>query len=54
MTSSFLAANQSPEVVLKQTFGKPMDIWSVGCVVVLMVTGKVSYTQTYASTYMPI
>ena len=38
---SFIAAYLSPEVVLEQRFEKPMDIWSVGCVVVEMATGKV-------------
>ena len=33
--------NVSPEVVLKQDMGLPMDIWIVGCVVVEMATGKV-------------
>ena len=32
----------SPEVVLKQDMGRPLDIWSVGCVVIEMATGKVS------------
>ena len=31
----------SPEVMLKQDMGLPMDIWSVGCVVVEMATEKV-------------
>ena len=33
----------APEVVLKKDMGKSMDIWSVGCVVIEMTTGKVSY-----------
>ena len=31
----------APEVVLSRDMGRPMDIWSVGCVVIEMVTGKV-------------
>ena len=34
-------AYMSPEVVLQQFMGRPMDIWSVGCVVVEMYTSKV-------------
>ena len=33
----------APEVVLKQDMGRPMDIWGVACVVVEMITCKVSY-----------
>lgn len=34
----------APEVVLQKNMGRPLDIWSVGCVVVEMFTGKVQYT----------
>lgn len=33
----------SPEVVLQQDMGRPMDIWSIGCVVVEMYTSKVCF-----------
>ena len=35
----------SPEVVLKQEMGRPLDIWSVGCVVVEMATGKLPWPE---------
>ena len=31
----------APEVVLENDMGRPMDVWSMGCVVVEMATGRV-------------
>ena len=39
------AAYMSPEVVLNQSMGRPMDIWSIGCVVVEMATGKLPWSE---------
>jgi mitogen-activated protein kinase kinase kinase 4 len=35
----------SPEVVLEQEMGKPLDIWNVGCVVVEMATRKLPWSE---------
>ena len=53
ITFALTIAHLSPEAVLRQEFGKPMDIWSVGCVVVEMATGKVSYIHIYIYIYPP-
>ena len=54
ITFALTIAHLSPEAVLRQEFGKPMDIWSVGCVVVEMATGKVSYIHIYIYIYIYI
>ena len=50
MTVAFL----SPEVVLRLEFGKPMDIWSVGCVIVEMATGKVHILTSSSACIIPV
>ena len=39
----------APEVVREQEMGRALDIWSVGCVVVEMITGKVSLSSSSIS-----
>ena len=40
-------AYMSPEVVLMQDMGRPMDIWAIGCVVVEMFTSKVRISLSF-------
>ena len=42
-------AYMSPEVVLMQDMGRPMDIWAIGCVVVEMFTSKVSISLSFSA-----
>ena len=41
-------AYMSPEVVLMQDMGRPMDIWAIGCVVVEMFTSKVRFSLSFS------
>lgn len=42
-------AYMSPEVVLMQDMGRPMDIWAIGCVVVEMFTSKVRISLSFSA-----
>lgn len=40
---------EAPEVVMKKSQGKPSDIWSVGCVVLEMLTGFLPWASYTAN-----
>ena len=42
-------AYMSPEVVLMQDMGRPMDIWAIGCVLVEMFTSKVRISLSFSA-----
>lgn len=49
ITLFLFIAYMSPEVVLTQDMGMPMDIWAIGCVVVEMFTSKVRISLSFSA-----
>ena len=36
----------SPEVHERESYGRSLDIWSIGCTVLEMITGKIPWTKS--------
>ena len=36
----------SPEVHERESYGRSLDVWSIGCTVLEMVTGKIPWTKS--------
>ena len=36
---------RAPEITLRANYGHPIDIWSVGCIIYELVTGRVLFDQ---------